>query len=105
MSLEACATFAWPYAGIANRLKRHPADVAKLHTFRQALDQIVAIGMHILPVTPQNVLLAGDLSRQHGTLSGDGLILAVMQSQGLTQLASNDADFDRVPGITRYAPV
>jgi hypothetical protein len=24
---------------------------------------------------------------------------------GLTDLASNDADFDRVPGITRYAPV
>ena len=26
-----------------------------------------------------------------------------MQSQGLANLASNDADFDRVPGLTRYA--
>jgi predicted nucleic acid-binding protein len=105
MSLEACATFTWPYAGIANRLKRHLAEVAKLHTFRQALDQIVAIGIHILPVTAQNVLSAGDLSRRHGTLTGDGLILAVMQSQGLTMLASNDGDFDPVPGITRYSPL
>ncbi|HUG92982.1 MAG TPA: hypothetical protein VML55_19235 [Planctomycetaceae bacterium] len=24
---------------------------------------------------------------------------------GLTQLASNDADFDRVPGLTRYSPI
>jgi predicted nucleic acid-binding protein len=31
--------------------------------------------------------------------------VAVMQANGLTKLASNDADFDRVPGITRYAPV
>jgi predicted nucleic acid-binding protein len=29
----------------------------------------------------------------------------MMQSNGLTQLASNDADFDRVPGITRFTPV
>jgi predicted nucleic acid-binding protein len=31
-------------------------------------------------------------------------VVAVMLSNGLTKLASNDADFDRVPGITRYAP-
>lgn len=105
MSLEACATFGWPYAGIANRLKRHPTEIAKLHAFRQALDQIIGIGIHILPVSAQNVLMAGDLSCQHGMLSGDGLIVAVMQSQSLTLLASNDGDFDRVPGITRYAPL
>jgi len=30
---------------------------------------------------------------------------SIMQSHGLTALASLDADFDQVPGITRYAPV
>jgi predicted nucleic acid-binding protein len=29
----------------------------------------------------------------------------MMQSHGLSALASLDADFDRVPGITRIAPV
>lgn len=105
MSLEACATFSWPYTGIANRMKRHPADVAILHKFRQALDEIVAIGIQLIPVTAQDVLLAGDLSRQLGMLSGDGLILAMMQTQGFTRLASHDADFDRVPGVSRYAPI
>ena len=33
------------------------------------------------------------------------MIVAVMQTHGLTNLASNDADFDRVSGLTRYAPV
>ncbi len=32
------------------------------------------------------------------------LIVAVMQSHGLTNLASSDSDFDRVAGLTRYAP-
>jgi predicted nucleic acid-binding protein len=31
--------------------------------------------------------------------------VALMRANGLTHLASNDADFDRVPGITRFAPV
>lgn len=105
MSLEACASFGWPYAGIANRLKRHPAEIAKLRSFRVALDQIIAIGIHILPVGGQDVLLAGDLSIQHGLLSGDALLIALMQGRGLTQLASNDNDFDRVPGIARFAPI
>jgi predicted nucleic acid-binding protein len=37
-------------------------------------------------------------------LTGDALIVAVMQQQGLSHLASLDSDFDRVPGITRYEP-
>jgi hypothetical protein len=44
------------------------------------------------------------LSHQTGLLCGDALIVAVMQANGLALLASKDPDFDRVPGITRYAP-
>jgi predicted nucleic acid-binding protein len=105
MTLEACKTLNWSYTGIARQLRRHPAEIQKLHEFRTALDDIVAIGVHILPVSAQDVLSAGDLSIRHGLLSGDALILAMMQSHGLTQLASHDDDFDRVPGITRFGPV
>jgi predicted nucleic acid-binding protein len=103
MTLEACQTFGWPYAGIGQRLRRHPGEIQKPHRFRQALEEIVAVGAQVLPVSVRHVLLASDLSRAHGLLSGDALILAVMQSHGLTNLASSDTDFDRVPGITRYA--
>jgi predicted nucleic acid-binding protein len=30
MTLEVCATFGWPYARIAHRLRRHPAEIMKL---------------------------------------------------------------------------
>jgi uncharacterized protein len=104
MTLEACQILGWPFTGIGQRLRRHPAEIQKLGAFRQALDTIVRLGIEIVPVTAQHVLLAGDVSRQHGLLSGDALIVAVMQSQKLIHLASNDADFDRVPGIKRFAP-
>jgi len=45
------------------------------------------------------------VSQQTGLLTNDALIIAVMQAHGLTNLASSDTDFDRVPGLTRYGPV
>jgi predicted nucleic acid-binding protein len=105
MTLEACQTFGWPYSGIGQRLRRHPLDIQKLHQFRQALDEILAIGVQVLPISAEQVLLAGDLSCTCGLLSGDALILAVMQNHGVTNLASSDADFDRVSELTRYTPL
>jgi predicted nucleic acid-binding protein len=62
------------------------------------------IGLDVLPIAKGQVSTALDISRQLGLLCGDALVVAVMQSHGLINLASNDADFDRVPGLTRYAP-
>ena len=45
------------------------------------------------------------LCRQFELLTGDGLVVAVMHAHGLTNRVSSDADFDRVPGLTRYSPV
>jgi predicted nucleic acid-binding protein len=47
---------------------------------------------------------AAALSQQIGLLTNDALIVAVMQAHGLSRVASNDSDFDRVPGLMRYAP-
>ena len=47
---------------------------------------------------------AAAISQQFGLLSGDALIVVVMREHGLVHLASHGADFDRVPGLTRYAP-
>jgi predicted nucleic acid-binding protein len=105
MALEAITVLGWPPKGIAPRLKRHPADVQTLTRYRQAIDDISAIGVQILPVYGTQVSLAADVSRQFGLLSSDALIVSVMRQHGLTHLASLDADFDRIPGITRYAPI
>ncbi len=45
------------------------------------------------------------MSQQHGLLSRDALIVAIMQANNLTTLASNDIDFDRVPRLNRFGPV
>jgi predicted nucleic acid-binding protein len=104
MVLEAATVFAWTGAGITRRLRRHPDEIQKLTRFQQSIHAIAGFGIEIVPITASLVEAATTISRRAGLLSGDALIVAVMQSEGLTHLASHDADFDRVPGIIRYAP-
>jgi predicted nucleic acid-binding protein len=75
-----------------------------LTVYLQALVQIAQIGIQVFPVLEQHLIQASQQSRTHELLTGDALVVAVMQANGLTNLASLDTDFDRVPGITRYAP-
>jgi predicted nucleic acid-binding protein len=105
MTIEAATLFSRPLNGMANWLRRHPAEVQRLTLHRRAIDGLAAISLVILPVSGAQVSRAADLSIQFGLLTNDALIVAVMQDNGLNALASLDADFDRVPGITRYAPV
>jgi predicted nucleic acid-binding protein len=59
----------------------------------------------VIPITLPLLEAATLASKQFELLNGDALVVAVMQAHGLTHLASNDADFDRVPGLTRYTPI
>jgi predicted nucleic acid-binding protein len=105
MTQEAATVFSRPMTGIANWLKQHPAEVQRLSRHRLAVDDVSLIGIQVLPVTISLVSLAADISRQFGLLTDDALVISVMRHHGLTLIASHDADFDRVPGLTRYAPV
>ena len=104
MAIEASALFGWPFAGIARRLNSHAAEVQKLTAFRRAVQTVVNSKVQILSITAALVIAAATVSQQTGLLSNDALVVAVMREHGLVNLASHDADFDRVPGLTRYAP-
>ena len=104
MVMEAHVHLGWPLAGITRRLNAHPAEVQKLTRFRQAIDDIPRLGVEVLPVDRHLLPLAASLSQLHGLLTNDAVTLACMVDQRIVHIASNDTDFDRVPGLTRYAP-
>jgi predicted nucleic acid-binding protein len=105
MTVEANAVFGWPFAGMADRLRRHPAEVQRMSAYRRAVIQIAQSRVKVLPMQVSVLVAATAISQQTGLLINDALVVAVMQANGLTRLASHDADFDRVAGITRYAPL
>jgi predicted nucleic acid-binding protein len=104
MTVEANRTLGWSVAGIGNRLRTNPHEVQKLSLFRRAVEQIAMSRLQILTITPPLLVAAVALCQQLGLLTNDAVTVSLMQAHGLSQVASSDADFDRVPGITRYAP-
>jgi predicted nucleic acid-binding protein len=104
MTLEAATQFGWR-SKVVQRLKQQPANVQQLTKFRQAVELVPQFGIQVLTIAPSLIAVGAGISQQTGLLTNDALLIAVMQAHGLTNLASADTDFDRVPGITRFAPV
>jgi uncharacterized protein len=106
MTIEACTLFGWPWQGIATRLRNHPDNVRQLSRYKDALDQIALLPIRIMGIdSAAEFSAAVESSRPFGLLTNDALVVAQMSQAGLVNLASNDADFDRVPGLTRFAPI
>jgi predicted nucleic acid-binding protein len=103
MTMEASARFGWS-SKVLQRLRHNTTAIQQLNEFEQAVLRIPQFGIRVLPISDALIQTAARLSRQLGLLINDALIVAVMQHHNLTHLASHDADFDRVPGLTRYAP-
>lgn len=104
MAIEAMQAFGWGSAGVALRLRNHPAQVQTLRRFRQAIQEIPLFAVRILVIDPSWLDLAAEVSQQAGLLHNDALIVAAMRAHGLPNLASADSDFDGVPGIIRHGP-
>jgi predicted nucleic acid-binding protein len=104
MVIEAGALPGWAGKKTMNRLKQQPAIVQRLSLFQSAIDAVLKSRIKVLAIPGLLVSAAATLSKQHGLLTNDALILAMMEQHGFTHLSSHDADFDRVPEITRYSP-
>jgi predicted nucleic acid-binding protein len=104
MVIEASTLPGWSGAKTTKRLRQQATVVRQLSLFQVAVDAVLRSSFQVLSVEGLLISTAATLSRQHGLLTNDALTLAAMQQHGLAHLASHDADFDRVPGVTRYGP-
>lgn len=105
MIAEASTLPGWAPGKVKQRLRQQPAALQNLTHFRRAVETVLQSSIRVLAIDPSHVGAAAPLCQQHGLLTNDALIMAVMRANGLTRLASHDTDFDRVPGLTRYGPI
>jgi predicted nucleic acid-binding protein len=91
-------------AGIVGFLGRHPEVIKRLTEYPKAMDRLSSIPMNILPIDWQLLLDATRLGVQHGLLTNDAMIVALMHRHQLAHLVTNDDDFDAVPGLTIWKP-
>lgn len=104
MTSEAAQHTGRDRAGIVGYLAKHPEVIKGLVEYPQAMQRLGIVPKAILPVDDQLLGSASGLAVQHGLLTNDALIMALMQRHGLSHLATNDDDFDSVPGMTVWKP-
>ncbi len=60
--------------------------------------------MNILPVSYRDLHASRQARERDGLMTNDSLLVAVMRRERLHYLATNDADFERIAGITVCLP-
>jgi len=105
MMVEAANAHGWVSGKVKARLKKHPGTLQNLTRFRTAVELILQSKVRVLLTTPPILAASTLISQQCGLLTNDAITVALMQVNGLDKIASEDNEFDRVPGITRYGPV
>lgn len=100
MVLEAKLLFGWP-SKVVDRLEQRPDALQQLTHFRKAVEDVLQSRIGVLIIEAQRLAVAVQISQQYGLLTNDEISVAVMQAQGIDNLASHDSDFDRVPGLRR----
>lgn len=81
-------------------IKKTP-DVFKLKEPKRAVNEIEKF-VKILPTPSKAIALAKEYSTEYLLLTSDAIILATMKLNNITNLASNDSDFERVDWINLY---
>jgi predicted nucleic acid-binding protein len=104
MIAEALTRPGWSVGKVKKRLRQQPAALQSLTGFRTAVETVLQSRITVLTIAPALLGTAAIISQQYALLTNDALTVALMRANGLTKIATHDADFDRVPGLTRYAP-
>jgi predicted nucleic acid-binding protein len=104
MASLAASQYQLTRSNIVGWLKSHPQAIKSLTGLAQAATMLSSLSLNLLPADSDLLAEAATIAQTHGLLTNDAIIVALMQRHGLTHLATNDDDFDRVPGITVWKP-
>ncbi|MFH1259521.1 MAG: type II toxin-antitoxin system VapC family toxin [Elusimicrobiota bacterium] len=89
---------------LVSHLKNSPALVKHLHNYSKILEIIPLLNIKIISATMDDLLNSIKIKEEHGLLTNDSLIVALMQKQNIEILATNDLDFDRIKFLHIWKP-
>jgi predicted nucleic acid-binding protein len=78
--------------------------VRQLTQYQEDVSKISQMHITVLPLTLAVVHASAEVRANEGLLTNDSFVVAFMQAQGLTQLATANGDFDRVGGMQIFKP-
>ncbi len=104
MTVEAVAKGLVSPGNVVRKLREKPAIVRELHTYQDQVELIPLMGIVVLDLDLEILSIAAGLRYRYGLLVNDSLLAASAVCQGITAMASGDADFERVEQLQRFRP-
>ncbi len=90
------------------RAMRDKAFVEKVYKpvleYKSYLESLALLGMRIVDVTRAHMLMAADIGAEFGLLITDAAHVAVIREQGISHMATADADLFNIEGIVAWMP-
>ena len=91
-------------AGGARALRNKFQQIPTLTDYWANTQRMLALNLLFMPVNEPIIRNAQTVRQEAGLLTNDSIIVACMREYGLSFLASNDSDFERVRDITVFKP-
>jgi predicted nucleic acid-binding protein len=104
MLADATVRYGLPAKGRPQYLQRHGHLISALSEHKKVAELIRALKIRVESVTLDLLERAADCSIQYQLLTNDSLTIAVMEKLGLTNIVTNDDDFNSVAGLTVWKP-
>jgi len=89
----------------AKKLCRRPDVVKQLVDYQTQTEAILEMGIEVVGLTSDSLRISYPYRRRDGLLVNDSLIAAVMEAEGILDVATADPGFTRVEGLRVYNPL
>lgn len=86
------------------RMKNNPELIASLEKYRDIILKIGQIGISVIPNSDKTHEIASEIIKKYNLMSNDAINAALMRHHGITCIATNDSDFDRVDFLNVWKP-
>lgn len=105
MMIEAVTKGLVTSGNVVKKLREKPNVVKQLADYQTQTETISEMGIEVVGLTLDALKISHPYRRRDGLLVNDSLTAAVMEAEGILDLATADPDFTRVEGLRVYSPL
>lgn len=89
---------------IFKKLKKYPEKIKQLNNYFANTQKISEMGIIVKPISWETILKSQTVRLRYGFMVNDSLVVASMEEENLSLLATNDTGFSILDGFSLYRP-
>jgi len=86
------------------KLRENPEIIKKLTTHIQNVEKIGEMNINVVSLTHELIKKSAKIRQSEGLLTNDSIVVAAIKDLGLSNLVTNDSDFDHIKWLYVYKP-